>query len=279
MGHYRQAIPVDRAVLDLCDSAPRAFALRYRFVKDPLRKAYCAWEHKKTRSEMEKSARYFDEWLVISELEADSLRVYFPGVPTSVVGNSLPQWQKCEVMQPRENLIVLTGNFDYFPNVDAAVYFANEVMPLLRHTQEGCKLRIIGGNPPPAVRRLVAPDIEVTGYVEDFPAAVSEGAVFVCPLRLGTGIKNKVLEAMDFGVPVVSTSVGVEGTTALPGIHYLQAENAGNFVDCVSRLLRHPSLRGELVRNARQLIRACFSNDIVREQLRGVFARVGLVGN
>lgn len=279
MAQYRPAIPIDHALLDLCDSELRHFSMRYRFLRDPMKKAYCAWEHWKTRSELEKSARSFDGWLVISEAEADSLRAYFPKVPTSIVGNSLPHWEMRRVVSPRENLIVLAGNFEYYPNVDAAVYFAGEIMPLLRRARERCRLRIIGSNPPQAVRRLVAADIEVTGFVEDFPAAVSEGAVFVCPLRLGTGIKNKVLEAMDFGVPVVSTLVGVEGITALPGTHYLQAVNAADFAHCVSCLLRDSALRAELARNANRLVRARFSNDAVREQLRAALGRLGFVAN
>jgi glycosyltransferase involved in cell wall biosynthesis len=246
-------------------------------VRDPLKKAYFALQHTKTLRELRKSAVCFDGWLVISEMEAESLRGYFPRVPIGVVGNSLSSTRVRSDIHSRPKQIVLIGNFDYYPNVDAAVYFATEIMPLLRRSQEGCLLRIIGKNPPSRLCRLAAADIEVTGYVEDLPAAVAEGSVFVCPLRIGTGIKNKVIEAMGCGVPVVSTGLGVEGTSAVSGVHYLQAESAHEFADCISRLLQNPRLCGTLTHNARDLVHECFSPAVPRQQLGAFFGRLGLM--
>lgn len=112
---------------------------------------------------------------------------------------------------------VFTGAMDYWPNVDAVLWFAAEVMPRLRASLPGCRFAIVGSKPAPEVQALAnQPDILVTGRVEDVRPYLAHAAVVVAPLRIARGIQNKVLEGMAMARPVVASPQAMEGISALP---------------------------------------------------------------
>lgn len=141
--------------------------------------------------------------------------------------------------------LVFTGNMDYRPNADAALFFAREVMPLLRGRDPAPRFVIVGANPGPEVRALAAlPDIEVTGRVADVRPYVAHAAVSVAPLRLARGIQNKVLEAMALARPVVASPQAFEGVRAVPGRDLLVGDGAAALARLVEEVLdgAHPIL-------------------------------------
>ena len=119
-------------------------------------------------------------------------------------------WHRSSPALGRE--VVFTGRMDYAPNADAAVYLAQTIMPMVRAEWPTARLRIVGADPSPSVRRLAAsPWVTVTGFVDDVRPHLEAAAIFACPLRFGAGIQNKVLEAMAMEVPVVTTSIAADG--------------------------------------------------------------------
>jgi GT2 family glycosyltransferase len=120
--------------------------------------------------------------------------------------------------QPGENLserhdLVFVAGFGHPPNADAAEWFVREVLPLVRESRPHVQLDLVGSNPSDAVKALHGDGITVTGFVtdEELAARYGDARVVVAPLRYGAGIKGKVIEAMRFGVPCVTTSAGVQG--------------------------------------------------------------------
>ena len=141
--------------------------------------------------------------------------------------------------------LVFTGNMDYWPNADAAVFFAREVMPLLAGRDPAPRFVIVGANPSAEVRALAAlPGIEVTGRVPDVRPYVAHAAVSVAPLRLARGIQNKVLEAMALGRPVVASPQAFQGVRARAGEDLLVGEGAAALARLVGEVLdgAHPLL-------------------------------------
>jgi sugar transferase (PEP-CTERM/EpsH1 system associated) len=141
--------------------------------------------------------------------------------------------------------LVFTGNMDYWPNADAVIWFATEVLPLLRARPGPPSFHIVGANPGPEVRRLAGlPGVRVTGRVPDVRPYLAHADVSVSPLRIARGIQNKVLEAMAMGRPVVASAGAFEGVRAEAGRDLLVAEGAAAMAAAVGAVLdgAHPGL-------------------------------------
>ena len=148
--------------------------------------------------------------VAVTPESAEILRGLVPSVPVHVVTNGVVP--PPEPLQPSAGRdVAFVGWMGYPANVDAVRWFATEVWPLVRRTAPGSRLRIIGREPAPAVLSLAGDDIVVTGEVPDVVAAAAGCRVGVVPLRGGMGIKNKTLELLAMGLPVVSTPAGAEG--------------------------------------------------------------------
>ena len=107
--------------------------------------------------------------------------------------------------------LVFTGWMSYGPNHDAALFLLQEIMPLLWETYPTLKCVIAGKEPKEALRALEEPRVRITGFLEDMRTVLSPQAIYICPLRFGSGMKNKILEAGAMGLPIVSSSLGVDG--------------------------------------------------------------------
>ena len=148
--------------------------------------------------------------------------------------------------------LVFVGNMDYWPNADAAIWFAREVLPLVQAELPGARFHAVGANPGQNVLALGAlPGVQVTGRVPDVRPYVAHADAVVAPLRIARGIQNKVLEGMAMGRPVVATPQAFEGVHAEPGRDLLVGEGAQRLAALVLEVLRgeHPGL-GAAARDA-----------------------------
>jgi GT2 family glycosyltransferase/ubiquinone/menaquinone biosynthesis C-methylase UbiE/glycosyltransferase involved in cell wall biosynthesis len=136
--------------------------------------------------------------------------------------------------------IVFVAGFGHPPNADAAKWFVEEIFPLVREKHPGVRLSLIGSNPTNEVKALAGNGIEVTGYVSDelLLKLYQAARVAVVPLRYGAGIKNKVVEAMAFGVPLVTTQVGAQGLAGVEKAIAI-ADRTREFAACVCKVLEN----------------------------------------
>lgn len=163
--------------------------------------------------------------------------------------------------------MLFIGNMGYQPNVDAAVYFCHEVLPLIRRDVPDAKLWIVGINPGAPVRRLEGNGVFITGGVPDVIPYYRRSKVCVVPLRAGSGTRLKVLEAMALGRPVVSTTMGCEGLEVVDGEHILIADDTKLLAEQTVKLLRHNELRARIAAKARAFVVASYDWDIIAEKL------------
>lgn len=144
-------------------------------------------------------------------------------------------------VRPREKAartIVFVGVMDYWPNVDGAAWFANDVLPLVRARYSDAVFQIVGARPAPAVVSLARlAGVEVTGAVDDVRPYVAAADVVVAPLRIARGIQNKVLEGMAMARPVVTTPGALEGINAQCGRDLITGETAAGIAACVLSVL------------------------------------------
>lgn len=141
--------------------------------------------------------------------------------------------------------LVFTGAMDYWPNVDAVVWFAREILPIIRARFAEAQFVVVGGRPGSAVRDLAQlPGVTVTGRVEDVRPWLRHARLAVAPLRIARGVQNKVLEAMAMALPVVASAQALEGIQATPGRDLLVADSAARFAEQVITLLggAHPGM-------------------------------------
>ncbi|RMF11634.1 MAG: glycosyltransferase, partial [Alphaproteobacteria bacterium] len=137
-----------------------------------------------------------------------------------------------------DQALVFTGAMDYWANVDAVRWFADEVFPRVRARHPNAAFYIVGGKPTPQVRELARRDgIVVTGRVPDVRPYVKYARAVVCPLRIARGVQNKVLEGMAMARPVVASPEAFEGIDARPGEELIVADGRDAFVDAVTQIL------------------------------------------
>ena len=189
----------------------------------------------------------------VSFSDMESVRRGNPGLPLLNLSNGID----CTVFTPSEQervpgRLLFTGNLDYAPNSEAARHLVFEIFPRIRATLPNATLHIVGRNPPPDV--IGHPGVVATGFVEDIVAYYRSAEVFVCPMLSGAGVKNKVLEALSAGLPIVTTSLGINGIEYVEeGRHYLLADDPYMFSQKVLSLLMDGALRGILCQQARAL--------------------------
>jgi sugar transferase (PEP-CTERM/EpsH1 system associated) len=155
----------------------------------------------------------------------------------------------------RDNSIVFVGNLGYPPNEDAALWFANDIFPLVLERVPSARFVVVGMNPPPKVRALAdRPQVDVTGEVPDVRPYLWRAAVSVAPLRKAGGSQFKVLEAMACGIPSVVTSAAAEGFDAEPGEGFEVADGLDAFAARISRLLESSDRRHDLAAAGRKVV-------------------------
>ncbi|HRE49689.1 MAG TPA: glycosyltransferase family 4 protein, partial [Aggregatilineales bacterium] len=152
---------------------------------------------------------------------------------------------------------VFMGDYKYFPNTDAALYFIREIMPRIRAERPNFTLTLLGKDPTPELLEIgttAGSGVKVEGLVEDTRPYLLRAALFVCPLRSGSGTRFKLLESLACGLPVVSTTLGAEGLDATNDRHMIIADTPDAFASAVIRLLKYPDEAMRLGRYGRNWV-------------------------
>jgi glycosyltransferase involved in cell wall biosynthesis len=213
----------------------------------------------------------FDLALAVSGLHAAAVRERHPEVRVEIVPNTVEVPDAVE-RAPRSSALRLlfVGNLGYEPNVDAALWLAREILPLLRGGGRSAELRIAGSRPAAEVAALAGPGVEVYADPPDLTPHYAWADASLAPLRAGGGTRIKILEAFAAGVPVVATEVGAEGLAVLGGEHLLLAGDAGGLAAACRRLGDDPLLAARLAANALALVRERYSRPVGVRTLRGL---------
>lgn len=222
--------------------------------------AYSYVQWRRLRTYERRACDAADCVVAVSEADAAALSRLVPGLRPVVVPNGVDMhfYASAGVSEgpealPGEQDLVFTGKMDFRPNVDAVLWFAQDVLPLIQREMAGVRFWVVGKDPHPRMAALAAePGVILTGRVEDVRPFISHAAVYVIPLRIGGGTRLKVLEAMAMSKAIVSTTVGCEGFDVVAGHELVVGNTPTEFASAVMALLRAPELRGQLGSAARQ---------------------------
>ncbi len=235
-----------KLVVDLIDSVAFSIenSLNRNFILNPFRLV----EKRRLKEYEQKLAQKADAAILISKTDKEYLGLN----EISIIPNGVSRTEL--KMNKRDIDLLFTGNMAAEANTDAACWFAKRVMPKLK----GINLFIAGANPSIKVRELQNQQIKVTGYVEEITKYYQRAKLFICPMRLGAGQKNKVLEAMINFAPVISTKEGNAGIEA-PDSAIAIANSAGEFAEKIELLLKDDERRKELAENGHEYVKKNFS--------------------
>ncbi len=213
----------------------------------------------------------FTAIVVTTEDDRAYLQKFLPksAAPSSLVvipnGVDLTKFPR-RLVDPGGTKLVFTGAMDSLPNIDAAQFLSQTILPAVRQIYPETTLELVGDRPIPAVQALgKLPGVIVTGKVDSMVDSLHRATIAVIPLRTGLGIKNKTLESLAAGIPVVGSNQALEGLRVdgndVP-LRALRANSPLEYVAAISQLFADPSLRGELSKNGRSLMETQFTWDI-----------------
>ncbi|MBH8577395.1 glycosyltransferase [Nostocaceae cyanobacterium CENA369] len=217
----------------------------------------------------------FSEIVVTTEEDKIQLQAFNSNSKITVIPNgvdlvSFPN----RTADPAGHRLVFIGAMDNLANIDAVCFFSKKILPEIQKIYPDTTFDIVGSRPAPEVLALQnQPGINVTGKVPSMVEYLHKATVCVVPMRTGFGIKNKTLEAMAAGIPIVASDRGLEGLTvdsAGTSLKALRANEPAEYITAISRLFDNPQLRLELSRNGRQLVETEFTWNIAGKRYEQV---------
>jgi glycosyltransferase involved in cell wall biosynthesis len=222
--------------------------------------------------------RACDVTLVVSDVERDVLAQLLPGSDVrilSLIRDISPVPAAAEGRQT----VLFVGSFDHPPNQDAARWLATDIMPRVRSQIPGALLQIVGSHPKPEILQLAGPGVDVHGDVPDLDPYFRRARVLAAPLRFGAGVKGKIVESVAHGVPVVTTSIGVEGIPLQPERDVLVGDSCEELASRVVQLLRDDALWREMSEAAKESVRPHFSRERACKVLDELLAVPAIAGD
>lgn len=273
-----------RRVIDMVDVDSDKWTQYAPTLRWPLSWVY-AREGRKLAAWEAQVAQDFDATLLVSDEEAALLQRRVPQARAKI--GAFENGVDAEYFSPARDYpdpypagalgVVFTGAMDYWPNVDAVCWFAQNVLPRLRQRWPQARLHIVGRSPTPAVQALAGEAVHVTGTVPDVRPYLQHAAVVVAPLRLARGVQNKVLEAMAMGLPVVLTPAAATGIGGMDQRHFAVAESDEELTSTAAALIAHPPRARKIGRDAREFAIDRLSWEAMLAPLDTMIARRPLV--
>lgn len=224
-------------------------------------------------------AQQYEKWMftpyavtvVLTEQDKAELLAINPALTVEVIPNGIDlDFFQMESRERDEATLLFVGNYDYEPNRDAAMVLANTIFPAIQQQIPAAKLQIVGNAPPSELQALVSDSIDITGRVADVRPYLAQATVFVCPLRVGAGIKNKVLEALAMGLPTVATPLSVDGIAVTHNDSVLVA-SIDQIASETVRLLRDKPLQTKLSQNGQRVITSNYSWSSVADRYLNLY--------
>ncbi len=212
-----------------------------------------------------------DETWVVSPIEQQMLQENWPNKSIQLVSNIVDVTGPVTPFALRRDWLFI-GGFQHRPNIDAVLFFVEEIYPLVRDRLPDTKFYIIGDKTPPEIVALESDRIIVAGLQRNVRSFFDSVRLSVAPLRFGAGIKGKINQSMAFGVPVVATSIAVEGMNLVDHEHVLVADEPQDFARALIELYESEELWKRLSQNGISKTQELYSTDVAREKLEFLFS-------
>jgi len=245
--------------------------------RNPFWRLVCWGEYQKMIRFEESFLEKSQHVLTVSESDKDFFSRFIDRSKMTVISTGVDtDYFLPNATEEKSYSLVFTGSMDWMPNEDGVLYFVRSILPLIRQEIPQVTFKIVGRAPSEKLRSAMAsePGVQVTGRVEDIRPYVHEGSVYIVPLRIGSGTRLKIFEAMAMGKAIVSTTLGAEGLPVNDGRDILIADTREAFAQKVISLLRDAEERERLGAAARQLVEQRYSWSSVASEFDLVLRRL-----
>ena len=214
----------------------------------------------------------FDHQTIISEQDRN-LIVHARNQEIKIIRNGVDQ----NFFAPKESAkkydLIFTGNMSYPPNVDGVCYLTEQVLPKLWESHPNVTLAIVGANPNAKVQKLRQQNIEVTGWVDDIREYYASSKVFIAPMQIGTGLQNKLLEAMAMKIPCITSSLANNALRATHNKNIVIANSAEEYVESILRLLNNPEFAAQIANEGFTFVNKNYNWKSTTEKLEKLFLK------
>ena len=250
--------PTAWIVIDSVDVQFGRFLSRARLTGDKKDFDYA----EKIKSDELAAYKAVDLIIVVSESERELLLPELPNKQIRIISNIHPMGEFTPTESRDGKTLLFVGWGQYDPNVDAVTYFARDIFPLILKQLPNACFKVVGGDYPKEVLDLHGDSIEIIGRVPEMAPFLHEAYISIAPLRYGSGVKGKIGEALSYGLPVVTTSIGLEGFALTPNKNVLLGDTPKEFADHVLSLLNNPRLHSEISFSGWMFLKDSFSEAV-----------------
>ncbi len=227
------------------------------------------YEFKMMRSAEYNACGIFDGLTIISETDSHAIPQH-KETEIAIIRNGVDFDYFHQMDMEKRYEVVFCGNMQYKPNIDASRFLVGEVMPIVWRTHPNARVVLAGATPKASVRQLASDRVKVTGSVIDIRPFYAQSKVFVAPMRIGSGLQNKLLEAMSMGIPCVTTPLANDSLGATDGSEVLLGRDAGQLATAIIRMLDNEALRQSIAEQAQKFVHTHFSWEATGQQLEAV---------
>jgi|GEM_PF-2381342 len=265
------SISAERTVVDFDDIESISLSRAQKFTHDGFEKAIISKIYLRRLIKFENYLlQTYDDVLVCSDDDRKVIQNRDHRATIHTIPNSVPLQPAPQVLQDRDVLnILFVGIMTYGPNRDGVIWFCRDILPLIRNqTKIRCGVSLVGFDPQADIQALASLDsVIVTGGVESVRPYYENCDLVIAPIRYGAGTRIKILEAMSFQKPVVSTTIGAEGIDVEDGRNILLGDNPDAFARACVELLESAAMRQSMGREGRKCVEEKYSESVVAEKL------------
>jgi glycosyltransferase involved in cell wall biosynthesis len=277
---YRPLLGNLPCVLDHHNIESHMLLRRSRQEKSLVKKAYFFQEGVRLQRFEKRVCPEYWGHITCSDIDSERLRMITALSDIKTIPNGVDtNFFAPKGLKQDDKTLVFVGTMSWYPNIEAAFFICNEIMPRLRLLRSGVRLQIIGANPPEQLRKfaLKHDDIDVLGFVDEVRDYIEKATVYVCPIMDGGGTKLKILDALAMEKPIIAHKIASEGINVTDGVDILLADQADEYAELIVRLIESSTERVSLGKAARKLALEQYDYTSIGKSLSDYYVK--LVGN
>ena len=242
--------------------------------QNPIVRMYASRQYQRIVSCEAEAVQQFDMVLPITNEDDAKLRLIAPRMRSTVISAGV---DTRGLLFPRNHIsdrVLFLINYDWPPNRDSLEYYIDEILPYVARLCSGVITLLAGKGTQKFKKNAAAHDIKVVGFVQDINELSTMASIAIVPLRIGSGMRIKILEMMAMGRVVITTSMGAEGIEAEHGKHIVVSDGPQEFAANIAHYLSSPEESARIGENARKLVEEKYSWDIVGNKMYDVYTKL-----